>query len=324
MLPFHRFRRAGGTGVDSLLGARDEVDGRGHGHRRRLQPCVRQSRRPPPATAPARPRRGVRVGGQQRQARCCLVKRLADLGGRIFATQGTADMLRRNGIRLHQGAQTLRPEVAAGERPSWTRSATARSPWSSTRRSAIPGLASTDDPHGRGQRATIPCITTVQGPAQPSRASRRCSRATWESSRCSAPARGAGERSGGVRAVTEEPVDSPTATAPRSQRWATLRRHRPHPELLEQWGCRCRRRASRSSVTSASGTRPRRRRRQTQVAFFEAFGSPGIAALERVIAGCGDAGALVVADAKRGDIGSTMAAYAHAWLGEHSPCAPTR
>ena len=49
-----------------------------------------------------------------------------------------------------------------------------------------------------------------------------------------------------------------------------------------------------------------------QVAFYEAFGSQGFAVLEQAIADLRDAGALVVADAKRGDIGSTMAGYAAA------------
>lgn len=53
-----------------------------------------------------------------------------------------------------------------------------------------------------------------------------------------------------------------------------------------------------------------------QVAFFEAYGSGGIAVLERTIAGLRASGTLVLADAKRGDIGSTMAAYARAWLGD--------
>ncbi|MCQ4118570.1 orotidine-5'-phosphate decarboxylase [Rhodococcus tibetensis] len=56
-----------------------------------------------------------------------------------------------------------------------------------------------------------------------------------------------------------------------------------------------------------------------QVAFFEAYGSAGYAVLERTICVLREAGTLVVADAKRGDIGSTMAAYAHSWLGAHSP-----
>ncbi|KAA0023520.1 orotidine-5'-phosphate decarboxylase [Antrihabitans cavernicola] len=56
-----------------------------------------------------------------------------------------------------------------------------------------------------------------------------------------------------------------------------------------------------------------------QVAFFEAFGSAGIAVLERTISVLTASGTLVLADAKRGDIGSTMAAYARSWLSEDSP-----
>lgn len=52
-----------------------------------------------------------------------------------------------------------------------------------------------------------------------------------------------------------------------------------------------------------------------QSAFFEALGSAGVAALERVEAHARAAGLLVIEDAKRGDIGNTMAAYAAAALG---------
>lgn len=56
-----------------------------------------------------------------------------------------------------------------------------------------------------------------------------------------------------------------------------------------------------------------------QVSFFEAFGSAGIAALEDVLAAARAAELIVIADAKRGDIGSTMDAYAAAWLTPGSP-----
>ena len=56
-----------------------------------------------------------------------------------------------------------------------------------------------------------------------------------------------------------------------------------------------------------------------QVAFFERWGSAGIDALESVMAAARGAGLLVIADAKRGDIGSTMEAYASAWLDPGSP-----
>ena len=94
----------------------------------------------------------------------------------------------------------------------------------------------------------------------------------------------------------------------------------PHPELLGAWGL----------PTTADGlaafcdtcveafagfavVKP-------QVAFFEAYGAAGYAVLERTIVALRAAGVLVLADAKRGDIGSTMAAYAAAWAGD-SPLA---
>jgi len=51
-----------------------------------------------------------------------------------------------------------------------------------------------------------------------------------------------------------------------------------------------------------------------QSAFFEAFGADGALQWERVVAAAHDAGLLVIGDVKRGDIGSTAAAYAEAFL----------
>lgn len=58
-----------------------------------------------------------------------------------------------------------------------------------------------------------------------------------------------------------------------------------------------------------------------QSAFFERFGTAGIAVLERTVAAARGAGALVLLDVKRGDIGSTMAAYAEAYLDPSAPLA---
>jgi len=58
-----------------------------------------------------------------------------------------------------------------------------------------------------------------------------------------------------------------------------------------------------------------------QSAFFEAYGSAGVAVLERTIAAARSAGAVVLLDVKRGDIGSTMAAYAGAYLSDGSALA---
>lgn len=58
-----------------------------------------------------------------------------------------------------------------------------------------------------------------------------------------------------------------------------------------------------------------------QSAFFEAYGSAGIAVLERLLADIAAVGALSLLDVKRGDIGSSMAGYAAAYLDDGSPLA---
>lgn len=94
----------------------------------------------------------------------------------------------------------------------------------------------------------------------------------------------------------------------------------PHPYLLDAWGldrdARGLERFGRTVVEAAAG---RVRLVKPQVAFFEALGSAGFAALERVLAEAREAGLLVIGDAKRGDIGSTNDGYASAWLTPGSP-----
>ncbi|WP_151640577.1 orotidine-5'-phosphate decarboxylase [Corynebacterium sp. 11A] len=94
----------------------------------------------------------------------------------------------------------------------------------------------------------------------------------------------------------------------------------PHPALLDAWGLprsvEGLREFSATCVRAFAGSvalvKP-------QVAFFEAYGAGGYTVLEETIDSLRQAGTLVVADAKRGDIGSTMAAYADAWLRPGSP-----
>ena len=56
-----------------------------------------------------------------------------------------------------------------------------------------------------------------------------------------------------------------------------------------------------------------------QSAFFERFGSRGVAVLEQVVAAARELGCLVLLDVKRGDIGSTAQAYADAYLDKNAP-----
>lgn len=91
----------------------------------------------------------------------------------------------------------------------------------------------------------------------------------------------------------------------------------PHRALVESWGLGYDldglRRFTDACVEAFAGhvgvVKP-------QSAFFEVFGSRGVAVLEGAITALREAGTLVILDAKRGDIGSTMAAYAEAYLGK--------
>jgi orotidine-5'-phosphate decarboxylase len=96
----------------------------------------------------------------------------------------------------------------------------------------------------------------------------------------------------------------------------------PHASLLEQWGLPVDATGlERFAMTCAEAFAGEVAVVKPQSAFFEAHGSAGVAVLEKLIAVFRDSGTLVLADVKRGDIGSTMAAYAQAYLGEGSPLA---
>lgn len=94
----------------------------------------------------------------------------------------------------------------------------------------------------------------------------------------------------------------------------------PHPGLLAHWGLdesvAGLETFAMTCVDAFAGTvavvKP-------QSAFFERFGSAGVAVLERTLAGLREAGTLSLLDVKRGDIGSTMTAYARAYLSQDSP-----
>lgn len=96
----------------------------------------------------------------------------------------------------------------------------------------------------------------------------------------------------------------------------------PHPAVLDGWGLppdvhgldRCARTMIEAVAGRVAVIKP-------QSAFFEAYGSAGIAVLERVLADARAAGLITLLDVKRGDIGSTMAAYTQAYLGDDSPLA---
>lgn len=94
----------------------------------------------------------------------------------------------------------------------------------------------------------------------------------------------------------------------------------PHPQLLAQWGMPDTAESLlafgetvlEASMRSCAAVKP-------NAAFFERHGARGIAALERILGTARDNGIITILDAKRGDIGSTMAAYADAFLRPGAP-----
>jgi orotidine-5'-phosphate decarboxylase len=96
----------------------------------------------------------------------------------------------------------------------------------------------------------------------------------------------------------------------------------PHASLLADWGLSDDVAGlERFALTAAEALAPRVAVVKPQSAFYERFGSRGIAVLERLVTACRDRGALVLLDVKRGDIGSTSQAYADAYLDPASPLA---
>jgi len=96
----------------------------------------------------------------------------------------------------------------------------------------------------------------------------------------------------------------------------------PHAGLLHEWGLGDDVAGlERFALTAVDAVAPHVSVVKPQSAFFERFGSRGVAVLERVIAESRAAGALVLLDVKRGDIGSTSQAYADAYLDPASPLA---
>jgi orotidine-5'-phosphate decarboxylase len=96
----------------------------------------------------------------------------------------------------------------------------------------------------------------------------------------------------------------------------------PHASLLRDWGLDDTIAGlERFALTCAEALGPEVAVLKPQSAFFERHGSAGIAILERTVRTARELGALVLLDAKRGDIGSTMQGYADAYLDQSSPLA---
>jgi carbamoyl-phosphate synthase large subunit len=98
VLPFNRFRKADGSGVDSLLGPEMKSTGEVMGIDKDFGSAFAKSQTAAYGSLPAEGTVFVSVANRDKRSLVFPVKRLADLGFRVLATEGTAEMLRRNGI----------------------------------------------------------------------------------------------------------------------------------------------------------------------------------------------------------------------------------
>ena len=166
VLPFHRFRKADGAQVDSLLGPEMKSTGEVMGIDHDFGSAFAKSQTAAYGSLPAEGTVFVSVANRDKRSLVFPVKRLADLGFRVLATEGTAEMLRRNGIPVRRGAQALREPSAGPARPL--------SAVDAIRAGEVDMVINT--PYGNsGPRIdgyeirsaavamNIPCVTTVQG-----------------------------------------------------------------------------------------------------------------------------------------------------------------
>jgi carbamoyl-phosphate synthase large subunit len=99
VLPFGRFRDATGAGVDTVLGPEMRSTGEVMGIDDSFGTAFAKSQEAVYGSLPVKGRVFVSVANRDKRAMVFPVKRLADLGFEVWATSGTAEVLRRNGVR---------------------------------------------------------------------------------------------------------------------------------------------------------------------------------------------------------------------------------
>ncbi|HEX4834224.1 MAG TPA: carbamoyl-phosphate synthase large subunit [Trebonia sp.] len=99
VLPFGRFRDPAGAGVDTVLGPEMRSTGEVMGIDSAFGTAYAKAQAAVYGSLPVKGRAFVSIANRDKRAMVFPVKRLADLGFEIWATNGTAEVLRRNGVR---------------------------------------------------------------------------------------------------------------------------------------------------------------------------------------------------------------------------------
>ncbi|QZS56171.1 carbamoyl-phosphate synthase large subunit [Rhodococcus opacus] len=164
VLPFNRFRRADGTGVDTLLSPEMKSTGEVMGIDADFGTAFAKSQTAAYGSLPTSGSVFVSVANKDKRSLIFPVKRLADLGFRILATEGTAAVLRRNGItcqevhkhsgeKLEEGERTIVEMIRDGEVDM-----VINTPYGNSG-PRVDGY----EIRSAAVAMNIPCVTTVQG-----------------------------------------------------------------------------------------------------------------------------------------------------------------
>ncbi|GAC00114.1 carbamoyl-phosphate synthase large chain [Gordonia namibiensis NBRC 108229] len=162
VLPFNRFRREDGSGVDNLLSPEMKSTGEVMGIDADFGRAFAKSQTAAYGSLPTSGKIFVSVANKDKRALIFPVKHLADLGFEILATEGTADVLRRNGIKCEtvlkhfeaaEGQRTVVDIIRAGEVTM-----VINTPYGNSG-PRVDGY----EIRSAAVSVNIPCITTVQG-----------------------------------------------------------------------------------------------------------------------------------------------------------------
>jgi carbamoyl-phosphate synthase large subunit len=164
VLPFARFRTPAGDLIDSVLGPEMKSTGEVMGFDAVFGTAFAKSQAAAYGSLPTKGTVFVSVANRDKRAAIFPVKRLNDLGFRIIATAGTAQVLRRNGVKAEvvgkfsEGGDNIVARIAAGE-IDLVMNTPRGSPGNSGPR--VDGY----EIRTAAVAAGIPCLTTVQAAA---------------------------------------------------------------------------------------------------------------------------------------------------------------
>src|SRR6266700_1660250 len=169
VLPFGRFRDSSGAGVDTVLGPEMRSTGEVMGIDASFGTAYAKAQEAVYGSLPVKGRVFVSVANRDKRAMVFPLKRLADLGFEIWATLGTAEVLRRNGVH----AKIVRKHsdgAGPGDEPTVvTRilngevDLIVNTPWGSASAASAAVRLDGYEIRTAAVRRGVPCVTTVAG-----------------------------------------------------------------------------------------------------------------------------------------------------------------